>query len=73
MKIKLYWSKRNKDWTFFYPDLAGNHLAPVFLDMVKSPLPYGDPSKDLRTLLREKGYDPDTLQITCKKLTPPQP
>lgn len=70
-KIKLVWSKKAKDWKFHWPDNAGAHLRGVFFDMVKTTGHRTDWQKELSEMLRDHGYDPTTLQITCKKLTPP--
>lgn len=70
-KVKMYWSKRNKDWTFNYPDRSGKLLMGVFVDMLKTTGHRTDWQQDLKTILRDHGYDPDTFQITCKKLTNP--
>lgn len=71
MKIKLFWSKKDKDWRFSYPDTDGKYLMGVFFDLIKTKGHRMDWQKDLDQMIREHDYDPTTLQITCKKLPTP--
>ncbi len=70
MKIKLFWSKRNKDWTFNYPDNAGKTLMGIFFEMVKTTGHRCDFKRELKDMLNDHGYDYKTLKITCDKLKP---
>jgi hypothetical protein len=70
-QIKLIWSKREKDWKFYYPDNSGRALRGVFFDMVKTTGHRTDWQKELAEMLRSHGYDPSTLKITCKRINPP--
>lgn len=73
MQIKLFWSKTDKDWKFSYPDREGRALMGPFFDMIKTTGHRTDWLKELSEMLKEHGYDPTTLKITCKKATPPSP
>lgn len=67
-KIKLFWSKKEKDWMFKYPDDAGNSLTGVFFEMLKTTGHRMDWEEDLKKMLTDRGYDYTTLTITCKKI-----
>lgn len=67
-QIKLRWSKRERDWLFDYPDLAGKSLMGVFFEMMKTTGHRIDWQEDLKSMLAEKGYDYQTLKITCDKI-----
>lgn len=66
-KIKLWWSKKDKDWKFKYPDRAGRSLMAVFFDLVKTKGHRMDWEVDLPEILKAHGYDPETFTITCNK------
>jgi hypothetical protein len=68
MEIKLFWSKKDKDWKFNYPDRAGKSLMGVFFDLIKTKGHRMDWEIELSDILRAHGYDPTTFEITCKKI-----
>lgn len=67
-EIKLCWSKKEEDWLFSYPDLAGKSLMGVFFDLIKTTGHRMDWEQSLSNMLKERGYDPTTLKIICKKI-----
>lgn len=69
-QIKLYWSKREKDWTFSYPDNSGHSIMGVFFDMLKVDEHRTTWDENLKKMLTDRGYDYTTLKMTCKKLKP---
>lgn len=71
-RIRLVWSKLEKDWRFSYPDNAGHSLAGVFFDMVKTTGHRVDWRDDLKNMLANHGYDFQTLKITCDKISTPK-
>lgn len=67
-KVKLFWSKREKDWMFVWPDNAGSSLRGIFFGMTKTTGNRVDWEEDLKKILTDRGYDYKTLRITCNKI-----
>lgn len=66
-KIKLRWSKPDKDWKFQCTDRKGYSMMGVFFDLIKTKGHRMDWKETLEDMLTERGYDYTTLTITCKK------
>jgi hypothetical protein len=77
MEVKLFWTEKEKDWNFKYPDNAGGSMAGLFFDMLKieENIKFLQPNilhpKDipptLIQFLEERGYDYTTLKLTIQK------
>lgn len=69
-QIKLVWSKKENDWLFSYPNNAGKSMMGIFFDLIKITGHRMDWGETLEKKLRDRGYDPTTLKITCDKIKP---
>ena len=60
--LRVYWSKREKDWMIDSPSRSSGHLMSDILAKINDEL----------ADLYERGYDLTTLRLTVKQQEPPK-